>query len=103
MSRNKSLNLDHWFEPSHPSLPDASSFAGLLNPVIHILISHMNYLRHHLPVGDRLATQLVDGDLSVPATMGTDQPPEKSLCHRPFPFSLKVDIDDLAISIHGSP
>jgi hypothetical protein len=63
MGANKSLSLPYGFEFSHPSLPDPGSFVGLFYPIIGLLLSAMNHVRHQLPICDTIATQFICHDL----------------------------------------
>ena len=75
----------------------------LFSPIILILCSAMNHIRHQLPVSDSIAAQFVRHDLSGLATMTPQQPPEEALSGSTLPVGLQEHIDHLAILIDGSP
>ncbi len=52
----KSLRLPHRLEPPHPSLPYPRRLVRLLCPIILILFSAMNHIRHQRPVGNAITT-----------------------------------------------
>jgi hypothetical protein len=69
VSSKESSRLFHRFELSHPSLPDSGRLMRLLCPIILILFSAMNHIRHQLTVSNSIAPQLVSHDLSGLSTV----------------------------------
>ncbi len=75
----------------------------LLNPVIRILVSHMNNLRDKFTTGNTIATQFISHDLSGFSTVTTQQSLEEPLCSSPITPSLEKYINDVAIPINRAP
>ncbi len=71
MGTQESLSLPNRLELSHPPLPDPGRFMRLLCPIILILLSTVDRLRHHLPMRYSIAAQLISHDLPGFAAMAT--------------------------------
>ena len=69
MRRNKSLRLGDGLESTHNPFSDPRGFMRLFSSIVGIPIRYMNDLRHQLPMGDRIATQLISDDLPRLSTM----------------------------------
>jgi len=59
MGCDKPLGLLHRLELPHASFTHPGCFVRLLHPIILILFSAMNYIRHQLSMSDWVAPQLV--------------------------------------------
>ena len=71
MLSHEALGLPHRLETTHPSLSNPGRLVRLFSPVILILPSTVDRFRHHFPVSDRIAPQLVSHDLPGFDTMRT--------------------------------
>jgi hypothetical protein len=68
MSAEKSLSLPDRLEFLHSSLPHPGWLVGLLNTIVRILGSVVDFLGDHFPAGNAIATQFVGHDLPRFAT-----------------------------------
>jgi hypothetical protein len=75
----------------------------LLCPVILILLSTVNRIGHHFPLGYEVATQLIRHDLPWLSATGSHQPPEEALCCCTISPSLQKYINHFAILINSPP
>ena len=63
MSTQKSLSLSDRLEPSHHPLSNPGRLMGLLCPIILILFSAMNNIRHQLSMRNTITTQFIGHNL----------------------------------------
>ena len=103
MRGDESLCLPDRLESPHPSLPHSGRHAGLLGPIVRLLVSDMNGFRNHFTVSNWIATQLVRHDLPGFATVTSQQALEKALGGRPVPLRLEIHVYDFAVLIYDSP
>ena len=88
MGCDKPLGLLHRLELPHASFTHPGCFVRLLHPIILLLFSAMNYIRHQLSMSDWVAAQFVGHDLPGLTTVTPYQALEEALSRSPIPLSL---------------
>ena len=103
MRGHESLGLTYRLESSHSSLTDPCRLMRLLSPIIGVLRCIVNDFRHHFPMRDSIAPQLVGDYLPGLPSMAPDQSPEEPLCSCTITAGLEKYINHLTILVYGSP
>jgi hypothetical protein len=92
MGSNKSLRLSLRLESSHPPLSHPSSFMRLFDPIILILLGAVDRLRHDLPMGDWITSQLISDDLPGFTSIASQQSFEEAFSRSTVTLRLQVNV-----------
>ena len=90
-------------EAPHLALPLTRRLVGDLGSIVRVLISDVDYGRHHGAARGGVGAQLVGDQSSRKTALGFQQLPKESNGCSPIPVRLHEDVQDVTVLVHCAP
>ena len=101
--RREPLHVGGRLEAPHLALPLTRRLVGDLGSIVRVLISDVDYGRHHGAARGGVGAQLVGDQSSRNTALGFQQLPKESDGCSPIPVRLHEDVQDVTVLVHCAP